>query len=202
MTIEGEENEDESRRKVYFDGAVNFKGSGIGAILVSESGQYYPVAAKFTFSCTNNMVKYEACILGLRLSLDMHVKDLQVIGNSDLLIHQVRGEWAMKNEKIIPIPKVDTYVDPIKIEIRDQPAHCAFVEAETDGKSWYIDIKVYLEKREYPEGITINQKRTIRKLANGFFLKKNVLYRRTSDLGLLRCVDSVKATRLIKEVHA
>ncbi|XP_059281368.1 uncharacterized protein LOC132035068 [Lycium ferocissimum] len=58
------------------------------------------------------------------------------------------------------------YIDPIKVEIRDQPAHCAFVEAETDGKSWYVDIKMFLEKGEYPEGITINQKKSIRKLMN------------------------------------
>ncbi|XP_059310201.1 uncharacterized protein LOC132061388 [Lycium ferocissimum] len=102
MTIEGEENEDELGWKVYFDGAVNFKGSGIGVVLVSDSGQYYPVSAKLNFNCTNNMVEYEACILGLRLALYMGVQNLQVIGHSDLLIHQVRGEWATKNEKIIP----------------------------------------------------------------------------------------------------
>ncbi|XP_060170711.1 uncharacterized protein LOC132601651 [Lycium barbarum] len=58
---------------------------------------------------------------------------------------------------------------------------------------------MYLEKGEYPEGITLNQKKTIRKLVNGFFLNKNVLHRRTPDLGLLRCVDSIEATRLIEK---
>ncbi|XP_059288226.1 uncharacterized protein LOC132041532 [Lycium ferocissimum] len=94
------------------------------------------------------------------------------------------------------------YIDTVRVEIRYQPAHCAFIEAEIDGKPWYVDIKMYLDKGEYPEGITINQKKTIRKLANGFFLNNNVLYKRTPDLGLLRCVDSVEATRLIEEVHA
>ncbi|XP_059288151.1 uncharacterized protein LOC132041455 [Lycium ferocissimum] len=94
------------------------------------------------------------------------------------------------------------YIDPVKVKIRDQPAHCAFVEAETDGKPWYVDIKMFLEKGEYPEGITINQKKTIRKLANSFFLNKNVLYKRTLNLGLLRCVDSIETTGLIEEVHA
>ncbi|XP_060216523.1 uncharacterized protein LOC132644006 [Lycium barbarum] len=60
---------------------------------------------------------------------------------------------------------------------------------------------MFLEKGEYPEGITLNQNRTIRKLANGFFLNKNILYKRTPDLGLLRCVNSSKATKLIEEVH-
>ena len=32
----------------------------------------------------------------------MNVHELLVIGDSDLLIHQVQGEWAVKNPKIIP----------------------------------------------------------------------------------------------------
>ncbi|XP_070037291.1 uncharacterized protein [Nicotiana tomentosiformis] len=48
------------------------------------------------------MAEYEACILGLMLAIDMNVQELLVIGDSDLLVHQVLGEWAMKNIKIFP----------------------------------------------------------------------------------------------------
>ncbi|XP_070055813.1 uncharacterized protein [Nicotiana tomentosiformis] len=88
--------------RILFDGAANFKGVGIGAVLVLETGQHYPVSAKLRFPCTNNMAEYEACILGFRLSIDMNVQELLVIGDSDLLVHQVLGEWAMKNTKILP----------------------------------------------------------------------------------------------------
>ncbi|XP_070047133.1 uncharacterized protein [Nicotiana tomentosiformis] len=87
---------------MFFDGAANFKGVGIRAILVSEIGQHYPVSAKLRFPCTNNMAEYEACILGLWLAIDMNVQELLVIGDSDLLVHQVLGEWATKNIKILP----------------------------------------------------------------------------------------------------
>ncbi|XP_070057320.1 uncharacterized protein [Nicotiana tomentosiformis] len=59
--------------RMFFDGAVNLKGVGIRAILVSETGQHYSVSAKLKFPCTNNMAEYEACILGLRLAIDMNV---------------------------------------------------------------------------------------------------------------------------------
>ena len=78
------------------------KVKSIGAVLVSESSQHYPMAAKLRFNCTNNMAEYEACILGLRMAIDMNFYELLVIGDSDLLIHQVQGEWAVKNPKIIP----------------------------------------------------------------------------------------------------
>ncbi|XP_070046362.1 uncharacterized protein [Nicotiana tomentosiformis] len=88
--------------RMFFDEEENFKGVGIEAFLVSETGQHYPVSAKLTFPCTNNMAKYEACILGLKLAIDMNVQKLLVIRDSDLLVHQVLGEWATKNTKILP----------------------------------------------------------------------------------------------------
>ncbi|XP_075083482.1 uncharacterized protein LOC142167223 [Nicotiana tabacum] len=90
------------RWRIFFDGAANFKGVGIGAVLISESGQHYPASAKIRFPCTNNIAEYEACILGIRMAIDMNIKDLLVIGDSDLLIHQVQGEWSTKNVKILP----------------------------------------------------------------------------------------------------
>lgn len=37
------------------------------------------------------MAKYKACILGLNLVVDMNIQEFLVIGNSDLLVHQVQG---------------------------------------------------------------------------------------------------------------
>ncbi|XP_069144540.1 uncharacterized protein [Solanum lycopersicum] len=48
------------------------------------------------------MAEYEACILGLKMAIDMNVYELLIIRDSDLLIHHVKGEWAVKNSKIIP----------------------------------------------------------------------------------------------------
>ncbi|KAK4726440.1 hypothetical protein R3W88_031357 [Solanum pinnatisectum] len=47
------------------------------------------------------MAEYEACILGLRHAIDLDVQEILIIGDSDLLIHQVRGEWATKNWKML-----------------------------------------------------------------------------------------------------
>ncbi|XP_070022795.1 uncharacterized protein [Nicotiana sylvestris] len=88
--------------RMFFDRAANFKGVGIGAFLVLEIGQHYLVSAKLRFPCTNNMAEYKACIMGLNLAIDMNIQELMVIGDSDLLVHQVQGEWATKNTKILP----------------------------------------------------------------------------------------------------
>ena len=80
--------------RFFFDGAANHQGKGIGAVLVLESRQHYPMMSKLRFNCTKNMSEYEACILGLKMAIDMNVYELLVIGDSDLLIHQVQGEWV------------------------------------------------------------------------------------------------------------
>ncbi|XP_070029910.1 uncharacterized protein [Nicotiana sylvestris] len=89
-------------RRIFFDGDANFEGVGIGAILVSNTGQHYSVSVKLRFPCTNNMAEYEACILGLNLAIDMNIQKLLVSGDSDILVHQVLREWATKNTKILP----------------------------------------------------------------------------------------------------
>ncbi|XP_070030358.1 uncharacterized protein [Nicotiana sylvestris] len=82
--------------------AANFKGVGIGVVLVSDMGQHYLVSAKLKFPYTNKMAEYEACILGLNMVVNMNIQELLVIGDLDLLLHQVQGEWATKNSKILP----------------------------------------------------------------------------------------------------
>lgn len=54
---------------MYFNGAINLAGFGIGAVLIFLEGLHYLVSAKLVFSCTNNMLEYEACILGLQLAI-------------------------------------------------------------------------------------------------------------------------------------
>nr|XP_016498959.1 PREDICTED: uncharacterized protein LOC107817615 [Nicotiana tabacum] len=47
------------------------------------------------------MAKYQACILGIRIAVDMNIKELLVIGDFNLLVHQVQEEWSTKNVKIL-----------------------------------------------------------------------------------------------------
>ncbi|XP_070057070.1 uncharacterized protein [Nicotiana tomentosiformis] len=119
------------------------------------------------------------------MAVNINIKELLVLGDSDFLIHPVQGEWTTKNVKILP------YLHCIK-ELYE----------ETDDKPWYFDIKRFLKAREYLENATNGQKRVLRRLANHFFLNGEVMYKRNSVLGLLRYVGATEPTRLLEEVHA
>ena len=57
---------------------------------------------------------------------------------------------------MIKYPDTD-YIDPLDIEMKEQPVHCSHVEVEQNGLPWYFDIKKYLESRIYPKDATSNQ---------------------------------------------
>ncbi|XP_070048600.1 uncharacterized protein [Nicotiana tomentosiformis] len=95
----------------------------------------------------------------------------------------------------------NNYMDPLEIKVRNQHSYSNAIEAEPDGKPWYPDIKLFLKIREYPEHTKGDHKRTIRQLTDGFFLNGEILYKRTPDLNLLRCIDSSEAEQIMSEVH-
>ena len=75
------------------------------------------------------------------------------------------------------------------------------MEEEWDGRPWYFDIKRYVESKEYPPEASDNNKRTLRRLAVGFFMSGNILYKRNHDMVLLRCVNAKEAKNMLGEVH-
>ena len=85
---------------MYFNGAVNLSTSGIGAVLISPSGQHYLVAANLIFPCTNNIAEYEACILELQAAIDMRVARLKVFEDLVFIILQTVDEWQNRNTKL------------------------------------------------------------------------------------------------------
>jgi len=99
--------------------------------------------------------------------------------------------------------KVSPHENLAYIEFRccGDPTHCCLIEEDEDGKPWYFDIKLYIEDKEYPPEASDNDKRTLRRLAADFLLSGNILYKRSHDMVLLRCVDTREAEQMLVEVH-
>ena len=80
---------------LYFDGAANQSGFGIGILLISAQGDHIPRSVRLIFSdhhrLTNNIVEYEACIMGLKTALDLGIRQLEIHGDSNLVIQQTQG---------------------------------------------------------------------------------------------------------------
>jgi len=71
---------------MYFDRVVNIHGNGVGVVIISPNRKQYFVSIKLQFECTNNMSKYEACILLLEAALELKIKKFDDYGDSMLII--------------------------------------------------------------------------------------------------------------------
>ncbi|XP_058100696.1 uncharacterized protein LOC131245334 [Magnolia sinica] len=101
LLIEEEEERKAGEWTLFFDGAVNSKGSGVGAILYSPEDVPVPISRRLAFQCTNNVAEYEACIAGLREAIILNVKKLRLFEDSQLIINQTNDNWKTKDEKLI-----------------------------------------------------------------------------------------------------
>ena len=91
--------------KMYFDRATNQNGSGIGVLLISPKGAHIPFSGRLNFPATNNATEYEACIMKLQVALSLEVEELEVYGDSALIICWIQNRWKIKEEKLMPYQK-------------------------------------------------------------------------------------------------
>jgi ribonuclease HI len=84
-----------------FDGAVSKEGVGAGVWLHNHRSRYCESHSyKLNFQCTNNVAEYEALMLGLKLLNKVGAKQIMVRGDSELIIKQIKGEYAAKHPRL------------------------------------------------------------------------------------------------------
>ncbi|MCI23157.1 gag-pol polyprotein, partial [Trifolium medium] len=83
------------------DGASNLKGSGDGVVLEGPDGVLIEQSLRFEFKTSNNQAEYEALIAGMKLAIEMEVKELRAKSDSQLVTSQVAGEFQTKDPQLI-----------------------------------------------------------------------------------------------------
>lgn len=63
--------------------------------VVQEGFTYIPHA-------TNNEAEYSALILGLTKALELGISELDIEGDSNLVVNQVQGKWKVKTASLVP----------------------------------------------------------------------------------------------------
>ncbi|XP_058741363.1 uncharacterized protein LOC131613735 [Vicia villosa] len=66
--------------------------------------------------------------------------------------------------------KWDNEGPSIVIKRLDEPAFCGVIDNVPDEKPWFYDIKRFLETQEYPEGVSLTDRKTLKRLSSKFFL--------------------------------
>ena len=81
-----------------FDGSATTTSNGVGVVLSCENGDTIPLSLKLGFSCSNNVVEYEAYLIELTIALSIGVKHMRVLGDSNLVVSQVKGDFALREQ--------------------------------------------------------------------------------------------------------
>ncbi|KAL0308980.1 UNVERIFIED_CONTAM: hypothetical protein Sradi_5840300 [Sesamum radiatum] len=87
--------------KMYFDGASYKEGVGAGVVFVTSEGEALPYSFTLPQNCSNNVVEYQALILGLELAVDAKQLPLKVYGDSQLVVNQLLGLYEVKKPELL-----------------------------------------------------------------------------------------------------
>jgi ribonuclease HI len=69
-------------------------------VLETEDGTVLAAHGEAIGVATNNVAEYRALVEGLRKAVEVGADELEVISDSELLVHQMRGEYKVKNEAL------------------------------------------------------------------------------------------------------
>lgn len=91
--------------QAWFDGATKHTNPGlrgIGGLLLGPNGQRIEISEAMDHG-SNNTAEYLALIAVLDAAIAAGVQRLEVYGDSQLIVRQVNGEWAINHKDLVPL---------------------------------------------------------------------------------------------------
>ncbi len=77
--------------------------AAVGAVLRTEDGELVDERGERIGRATNNVAEYKAVLLGIELALEHGASELEVIGDSELIVKQIQGRYKVKNADLKPL---------------------------------------------------------------------------------------------------
>ena len=93
------------RLTVHVDGGArgNPGPAAIAAVISDESGEVIHEATETIGRATNNVAEYRALLLGIERAKQLGATEVDLIGDSELIVKQVRGEYRVKDAGLRPL---------------------------------------------------------------------------------------------------
>lgn len=77
--------------------------AAIAAVVTDPDGTVVAERAETIGRATNNVAEYRALLLGIELAKEQGASEVELIGDSQLIVRQVRGEYKVKDEDLKPL---------------------------------------------------------------------------------------------------
>lgn len=75
---------------------------GTCIVLTCLDGHTSTLSHQITFPCTNNIAEYEAFLTRLVTTKNMGISKLKALGDSNLVVRQMDGDFAVKEPTLTP----------------------------------------------------------------------------------------------------
>ncbi len=71
--------------------------AAIGAVVRLPDGEVLEERGERIGKATNNVAEYKAVLLGIERALELGASELEIVGDSELIVRQVKGEYKVKD---------------------------------------------------------------------------------------------------------
>jgi ribonuclease HI len=85
---------------INFDGSLQLQGVGAGILVTSPKGGSFKYVMQMHFPASNNAAEYEALLHGLRITMELCIRQLKVLGDSMPIVNQANKEWSCLDDKM------------------------------------------------------------------------------------------------------
>ena len=77
--------------------------AAIAAVLTTPGGELIEQLGKPIGRATNTVAEYRALLLGIELAKSVGAREVELIGDSELVVKQVKGEYRVKDAGLKPL---------------------------------------------------------------------------------------------------
>jgi ribonuclease HI len=90
---------------VHVDGGArgNPGPAAAACVISSPDGEVLAERAELLGTATNNVAEYRALLLGLARARELGAREIEVVGDSELIAKQVQGIYKVKHEAMRPL---------------------------------------------------------------------------------------------------
>ncbi|KAG9454425.1 hypothetical protein H6P81_007329 [Aristolochia fimbriata] len=230
---------------MYFDGA--------GVLFVSPRRDLLPYSFILTQNCSKNEAEYQAILLGLGMAVEIKLPQLNIYGDSTLVIKQLTGEFEVKKLELMPfwrhagellaqiseaslhyvprsengtadalagiaaslaqfdkwpsqVPICERWVVPppaeeeIEEEQTEEIEESLLISASQNATGdWHEPITNFLRHDTLP--VDLRERVQIRRADPKYVFINDVLFRRSYECLLLRCLSKEEGQQVLKETH-
>jgi ribonuclease HI len=77
--------------------------AAVAAVVTDPSGNELAERAETIGEATNNVAEYRALLLGIELAKELAADEVEFVGDSKLIVEQVKGNWKVKQDHLRPL---------------------------------------------------------------------------------------------------